>query len=129
MDRAASTKVLIIDDSEISLHFATAVLERAGYHVRTCASVEDFDTALGEWRPDIILTDVSMPGLSGVELCRLLKSRYDTAHVPVVLFSGLPVAELEALARDCEADGYLSKINGLDKLPEELALLIETTLF
>lgn len=125
----SSRKVLLIDDSEISLHFAAAVLERAGYEVRTSETIDDFDATLGEWHPDIILTDVTMPGISGVELCRTLKSRYETAHVPVVLFSALPSEELEVLALDCEADGFLSKVNGLDKLPEELALLIDNALF
>jgi CheY-like chemotaxis protein len=129
MSVVPSRKVLLIDDSEISLHFAAAVLERAGYDVRTSMSINEFDATLGEWRPDIILTDVRMPGISGVELCRLLKSRYETAHVPVVLFSATPPDELEALARDCDADGFLSKVNGLDRLPEELGLLIDSALF
>lgn len=125
----AARKVLLIDDSEISLHLTAAELNRAGFDVRTSATVEDFDATLGEWRPDIILTDVRMPGISGVELCRLLKSRYETAHVPVVLFSALPPGELEGLARECEADGFLSKLNGFDKLKDELSLLIENALF
>ena len=57
------------------------------------------------------------------------KSNYETAHVPVVLFSAVPHNELEGMARDCEADGFLSKANGLDRLPKELALLIDTALF
>lgn len=128
-DRVAGRKVLLIDDSEISLHFASQVLVRAGYDVKTSTEVVEFQTALGDWRPDLILTDVSMPGMSGVELCRLLKSSYETAHVPVLLFSALSNEELEVLARECEADGFLSKVNGLDRLPQELELLIESALF
>jgi len=126
---AAQHKVLLIDDSEISLHFVAGVLLRAGYEVRTADDVDKIGGVLGDWRPDIILTDVNMPGVSGVELCRMLKSNYDTADVPVVLFSAVPHHELEDLARDCDADGFLSKSNGLDRLPKELELLIETALF
>lgn len=126
---AAQHKVLLIDDSEVSLHFVAAVLLRAGYEVRTADDVDKIGGVLGDWRPDIILTDVNMPGVSGVELCRMLKSNYDTADVPVVLFSAVPQHELEDLARDCEADGCLSKSSGLDRLPKELELLIETALF
>jgi len=126
---AARHKVLLIDDSEISLHFVAGVLLRAGYEVRTADDVDKLEGVLGGWRPDIILTDVNMPGISGVELCRMLKSSYETAHVPVVLFSAVPQHELEGLARDCEADGCLSKASGLDRLPRELALLIESALF
>jgi CheY-like chemotaxis protein len=119
-------RVLLIDDSEISLHFAAQALIRAGYDVSTSTEVQEFKATLGDWRPDVILTDVSMPGMSGVELCRLLKSSYETAHVPVLLFSALSTEELEKLARECDADGYLSKVSGLERLPEELALLLES---
>ena len=122
-------KILLIDDSEISLHFASRVLGRAGFDVRTTLDVNDLHSVLGGWRPDVILTDVNMPGLSGPDLCRKLKSSYETAHVPVVLFSGVPSEELETMARECEADGFLSKSNGLDQLPQELELLIENALF
>lgn len=125
----AQHKVLLIDDSEISLHFVAGVLLRAGYEVRTADDVDKLEGVLGDWRPDIILTDVNMPNITGLELCRMLKSSYETAHVPVVLFSAVPQDELEDMARDCEADGFLSKSNGLDRLPKELKLLIETALF
>ncbi len=122
-------KILLIDDSEVSLHFTSRALGKAGYEVRTTADVHDLHTVLGGWRPDVILTDVDMPGVTGLELCRMLKSSYETAHVPVVLFSALPSQELENVARECEADGFLSKANGLDQLPQELELLIENALF
>jgi CheY-like chemotaxis protein len=127
--RVAQHKVLLIDDSEISLHFVQGVLERAGYEVRTTDDVQQLGTVLGDWRPDVILTDVNMPGISGTELCRLLKSNYETAHVPVVLFSAVASHELEGMARECEADGFLSKANGLELLPNELQRLIDTSLF
>jgi two-component system cell cycle response regulator len=124
----ARHKLLIIDDSELSLQLVSGVLHTAGYEVRTSTGVNELDATLGDWRPDVILTDVNMPGMSGVELCRRLKSAYETAHVPVVLFSALPHAELEVLARNCEADGFLCK-SGLDQLVAELELLIDTALF
>ena len=125
----ARHKVLLIDDSEVSLHFTAGVLSRAGFEVRSSTDVYELGTVLGGWRPDVILTDVDMPGVTGVELCRMLKSSYETAHVPVVLFSALPSSELEVLARECEADGFLSKANGLEQVPRELTNLIETALF
>jgi CheY-like chemotaxis protein len=125
----AQRKILLIDDSEVSLHFTSRVLGRAGFDVRTTNDVHDLQNVLGGWRPDVILTDVDMPGVTGPELCRMLKSSYETAHVPVVLFSAVPSQELEHLARECEADGFLSKAAGLDRLPQELERLIETALF
>jgi CheY-like chemotaxis protein len=125
----ARRKVLLIDDSEVALHFTSGVLSRAGFEVRSSNDPYQLSSVLGGWRPDVILTDVDMPNITGVELCRMLKSSYETAHVPVVLFSALSPAELEVLARDCEADGFLSKANGLEQLPRELKMLIDTALF
>lgn len=125
---ATQHKVLLIDDSEISLHFVAGVLVSAGYDVRTADDVDKLGGVLGDWRPDIILTDVNMPGVSGLELCRRLKSNDETARVPVVLLSAAPPHELEGMARACEADGFLSKASGLERLPSEIAHLIEITL-
>jgi CheY-like chemotaxis protein len=122
-------KILLVDDSEISLHFVAGVLEKAGFECRGTDDVHNLGGVLGDWRPDVILTDVNMPNMTGVELCRLLKSSYETAHVPVVLFSSMSHEELEELARECEADGFLSKSGGLDRLPDELRMLIDTALF
>ena len=125
---ATQQKILLVDDSELTLRVVANVLAQHGYDVRTTTSVDGLVAALGEWRPEVILTDVDMPGISGVDLCRRLKSTYDTAHVPVVLFSALPQQELERLARQCDADGFLCK-SGLEDLPNELALLFDTLMF
>jgi len=122
-------KVLLVDDSELALVTVTGVLEDAGYEVRATDDVQRLDAVLGDWRPDIILTDVNMPGISGVDLCRMLKASYETAHVPVVLFSVEPNDVLAQMARTCEADGFLSKANGLIRLPDELALLLDSAMF
>lgn len=118
-------RILLIDDSEATLRMVASVLDRSGFEVRTATSVGQLTSTLGEWRPDVILTDVNMPDTSGVDLCRQLKATYETAHVPVVLFSALPIEELAVLARTCEADGFLTK-SDLAELPTELSLLLES---
>lgn len=124
-----AVRVLLIDDSELTLRVVADTLRGAGYDVRTSTDVTELDTRFGTWRPEVILTDVHMPALSGVQLCRQLKSSYETAHVPVVLYSSIGDAELEVLARECEADAFLSKEAGIEQLPSELARLLATTLF
>ena len=117
-------RVLLVDDSEITLKVVANTLTTAGYDVRTSTTVANLATAFGNWSPELILTDVKMPDVSGVELCRRLKSSYETAHVPVVLYSSLSDSELEVLARECEADAFLSKQAGPQLLPAELERLI-----
>ena len=74
-------RVLLIDDSPAALQLQGETLTKAGFDVRATSSLEQLDEALGDWTPDLILTDVHMPDTSGPELCRLLKTRYETAHV------------------------------------------------
>jgi adenylate cyclase len=125
---ATAHKLLLVDDSELSLRMVASVLVDAGYEVRTALGVEQIGTAVGNWKPDLILTDVDMPGVSGVELCRRLKAAYETAHVPVILFSSRTHDELETLARDCEAEGFVCK-SALEQLPGDLQLVIDSVLF
>ncbi len=122
-------KILLIDDNEVSLHFVASTLREAGYDIRTATVVDGFDKLVSSWAPDAVLTDVKMPVMSGVELCQQLKSSYETAHVPVILFSSHEEDELAQMARTCEADGYLSKVNGLDRLTEELDALMQSILW
>jgi CheY-like chemotaxis protein len=119
-------KVLLIDDSEIALEVAQGVLEASGFEVRATTALDHFDEILMDWSPEVILTDVNMPGMTGVELCSALKRRYETAHVPILLCSSLPTRELAELARKCDADGYVSKSERLETLAEELRALCET---
>ncbi len=118
--------MLLLDDSEISLEVASEVLADNGFDVRATTSLESFDEVLGNWLPEVILTDVKMPGMTGSELCRALKRRYDTAHVPIVLCSSMSATELAALARDCEADGFVSKTEDMDDLAAELRAVCES---
>jgi CheY-like chemotaxis protein len=119
-------RVLLLDDSEISLEVATEVLTDNGFDVRATTSLERFDEVLGNWSPEVILTDVRMPGMTGNELCRVLKRRYETAHVPIVLCSSMAPDELAQLARECEADGFVTKTENMEDLAAELRAVCET---
>lgn len=114
----ARRRIIVVDDSPLALATTQACLASCGYDVRTAASLDEFERRICEWPPDIILTDVRMPEVSGAALCTWLKARADTSHVLVVLFSGLSDEELATLAVQCGADGYFSKRRGLDRLAE-----------
>ena len=116
-------KVLIVDDSDVQLYFEERALVRAGFEVRTASTLDRFDEILRDWQPDIVLTDVQMPDIRGDDLCKVLKQRMGTKQTPVVLFSSLGEAELAVLARQCHADGFLSKQAGLERLAAELETL------
>jgi CheY-like chemotaxis protein len=122
-------KILLIDDSEITLAMEKAVLEARGYEVVATSNLMDFEKTLKTWRPDLILTDIHMPDAKGTDICRTLKNEYGTQDIPIVLFSSLPDDELKKLADQVGADGSLSKVNGLEAMGEKIDELVQSILW
>ena len=77
-------KILLIDDSDILLSVQKLLLEEAGFAVRTAHSLSQFDAALEGWAPDLVLTDVNMPDVTGPELCRHIRAQLAARSVPLV---------------------------------------------
>ncbi len=121
-------KILLVDDSALTLAVEEEILAAEGHEVRLATSVAEVIAVLKSWTPDIVLTDVRRPGTDGTELCRLIKSQVHRL-VPVVLFSTLPDEDLAVLASRCGADGYLSKSRGFESLPAQVADLCEEILW
>jgi twitching motility two-component system response regulator PilH len=118
-------RVLVLDDSEISLEMGRFVLEERGYEVATATNLEEFQRRLEHFRPDLLLTDHVMPEISGAELVARLKRDLETERIPVILFSSKPEAELRKLATESGADGWLSKAEGIEKLGEMVDALVD----
>jgi CheY-like chemotaxis protein len=121
-------KILLVDDSDVILLLEAELLTSEGYEVRTATSIDQVNSVLRAWSPDIILTDVKMPDMDGDELCRLIKAQLPKL-VPVILFSSLPDPQLARLARRCGADGFLSKSNGLESLAEQVEDLCQSIIW
>jgi CheY-like chemotaxis protein len=118
-------RVLVIDDSEIASAVACAVLNNDGFDVRAVRGADELGDVLEVWSPDIVLADVNMPGVSGPDLCRWIKVRVETQSVPVVLYSDMSEARLQALAEDAGADAYVTKANGIEHVSAKLTRLCE----
>jgi CheY-like chemotaxis protein len=127
--RIVMQRILLFDDSPLSLEIHSEVLRRVGFEVRGSTALADFDRLLVGWRPDIILTDVRMPEIDGASLCRVLKSRPETSDVPIVLFSSLSDTELAAMAGACGADAYVVKTVSAPELAERIRGLCEQILW
>ncbi len=105
-------KIFVIDDSELILKATTRMLEEAGFEVVARATAIGSSGLILRYRPDIVLLDVTMPGLQGDELVSLCRKHPTLRDVTFVLYSDRPEADLAKLAQQCGADGYVSK--GLD---------------
>ena len=123
--RVDSRRLLLIDDSEIALAYAESMLTEVGFDVRAVSSLQAFQTVLSSWKPDLIVTDLYMPEMNGAELCQWLRRQVSTARIPIVLCSSAPDHELAAVARAVGADAHVSKVDGLDQLPDRLNALCE----
>lgn len=125
----AAKRILLIDDSEITLQMEKAVLEQRGYEVEATSTLVEFERLLRDFKPDLILTDIHMPEARGTDICRTLKNEYQTQDIPIVLFSSLNDNELAELAQQVGADGFLSKAHGLDALGEKVDELVESIIW
>jgi len=118
-----SARVLVVDDIEQNRKLLTDKLKNEYFHVITAVDGEDaIDRALAE-EPDVILMDIMMPKLNGVEACRRLKNDPRTEHIPIVLVTALNEREDRLRGLGAGADDFLTKpVNDLQLLSRVRAL-------
>lgn len=104
-----SATVLIVDDNAINLKLASQVLELAGHQVLTAVDAAQALEVLACSRPDLVLMDISLPGMDGLSLVRLLRGDPRHARLRIVALSALAMKEDVARALDAGCDGFLSK--------------------
>ena len=100
------SRILVVDDETQITRVLKTMLSSQGYEVKTATDGESgFDAAM-DWLPDLIVTDLSMPRMSGIELCRAVRER---SQVPIIVLSvrGEEKNKIEAL--DAGADDYVTK--------------------
>ena len=80
-----SASILIVEDEEPLQVLLSYNLEAEGYRPRTATSGEEVPLLITEERPDLIILDWMLPGISGIEVCRLLRARPETRDIPIVM--------------------------------------------
>ena len=126
---AEKKKILLLDDSAITLEMEKAVLEDRGYKVAAASNLLEFQSQLDRFQPEIILTDLMMPDISGKDIVRVLKQDFHTEKIPIILFSSKPDDELQEIAEQAGADGFLSKSHGIDKLGDMVDEMVDSILW
>jgi CheY-like chemotaxis protein len=122
-------RILLLDDSAITLELEKAALQARGYEVAVATNLLEFQEQLDGFRPQIVLTDLMMPDVSGKEIVRVLKQDFHTEKIPIVLFSSRPDEELAAIAEQTGADGHLSKAQGIESLGDMVDELVDSILW
>lgn len=122
-------RILILDDSDLVRTALTITFESTGYPVATASGMSELEALWDEFAPDVLLTDVDMPEVSGNDVCQVLKRRLAGRLVPIVLMSALPKEELAALAESCGAEGYVCKSGGPRAVLRALEEVLEGIVF
>src|SRR3954454_411829 len=107
------SRVLVVDDEPQITRVLKTVLTSHGYQVRTAAEAESALASLNEWHPELVITDLYMPRMNGIELCRRIRA---VSAVPIIVLSVKGEERTKVEALDSGADDYVTKPFGTDEL-------------
>ena len=119
-----TARVLVVDDMLANVRLLEAKLTAEYFEVSTATNGVEALEAMANQRPDIVLLDIMMPGIDGLEVCRRIKANPATQHVPVILVTALDQPEDRVRGLEAGADDYLVK----PFEPKELLLRINAIL-
>ena len=106
-------KILIVDDEPQIIRVLKTALSTQGYSIRTSLNGLDGLIAFREWNPDIVITDLSMHEMSGIELCHQIRS---TSTTPIIVLSVRDQETIKVAALDAGADDYVTKPFSIQEL-------------
>lgn len=105
----ANEKILVVDDEEHILELIKFNLESAGYQVVTAENGEDALRLCSEEKPDLVLLDIMLPGIDGLEVCRRLKSQKETMLIPIIMITAKGEEVDKIIGLELGADDYITK--------------------
>ncbi|MFN4141863.1 phosphate regulon transcriptional regulator PhoB [Aestuariivirga sp.] len=104
-----SASILVVEDEEPIQILLAYNLEAEGYRVRQTADGEEVMRLLAEERPDLILLDWMLPGMSGIEVCRLLRTKPETRDIPIIMLTARSEEAERVRGLATGADDYMVK--------------------
>jgi CheY-like chemotaxis protein len=122
-----SQSILVVDDSPANMKLLSFVLESQGYEVRTAMDANEALEVLGSFRPRLILLDIQLPGMDGLELARRLKADPSHAAVLIVAVTASAMKGDEEKAMEAGCDGYITKPIDTRTLPKLVASYLDQT--
>jgi len=112
--------ILVVEDNERNLKLLRDVLEYAGYDVRVARTAEDGITLAVSEPPDLVLMDLQLPGIDGMEALRRLRESPRTADIPVVAVTAQAMKQDRERALDAGFNGYVEKPISVSAFPDQV---------
>ena len=109
MQMANNELILAVDDENHILDLLSFNLEASGYRVVTASTGEDALVVCAHERPSLVLLDIMLPGIDGMEVCRRLKSQLTTADIPIIMLTAKGDEVDKILGLELGADDYITK--------------------
>ena len=113
-------KILVIDDEPLALLKIVALLEAEGYAVQGFSKFESLLQELHQSLPDLVITDVVMPKVSGLEVCRKIKELFQPHSPPVIVISTTLIAVEPVLAYAIGANDFVVKTSDMSDLVQSV---------
>jgi CheY-like chemotaxis protein len=119
--------ILVVDDNPANAALISFLLETSGYEVRVAADADEAVELLTGFSPRLIMMDLQLPGMDGLELTRRLKADVRTRHIVIVALTAYAMKGDEERARDAGCDGYITKPIDTRSLPGVISQHLQTT--
>lgn len=121
----AAEPILVVDDNEVNLKLVRLVLEKDGFAVRTAADADEAFAVLATFKPRVILMDIQLPGMDGLELTRRIKADPRTRDIVVVALTAYAMKGDAEKAERAGCQGYITKPINTRTLPLQVRKFLE----
>jgi DNA-binding response OmpR family regulator len=117
-------RVLVVDDQRPVADMLLAVLREEGFDVQVCVAADEASQQALIYQPHLVILDLVMPQRSGADVLRELRSRHETAHIPILLVTAFPSAQKHVAANHEDGVQFMNKPFDIDELTERVRQMV-----
>lgn len=117
-------KILIVDDDHRMQRLLGKMLSKNQHHIETASNGYETGTKILTFKPDLVVLDLSIPGMDGFEVCQRIKESEETSHIKILVVTSHDTEENQTRTMAAGADGYMAKPMDMEKLLNNVERLL-----